>query len=85
MCCLQDNVYIKLVKGAHGVAKALQAAHSSYWGIWGDAPSETLRGLLLRTFCAQNVTISYVLASRISATHPHTGGLVGKLHLGKEA
>ena len=67
MCLHMGN---RIVKGAHGVVKVLQAAHSSYWGIWGHAPPG--RRLLLRPFCAKNANISYVLASRISmvATHP---------------
>ena len=39
-CVAFKTMYIcKLVKGAHGVVKALQVAHSSFWGIWGHAPS----------------------------------------------
>jgi len=37
MSSLQTNIH-KLVKGANGVVKALQAAHSNYWDIWGRAP-----------------------------------------------
>ena len=74
MSCLQDNVSdSKLVKGENGVVKVLQVAHSGYWGIWGRLLQEEVntRRLRLRPFCAKNVTISYVLASRILTVATH--------------